>query len=73
MISDGHKGIKRRSRVAFSNDNSFLRLAISILMDINEEWIPGMKYLTQPGSFTEANVKVVILHLYPKSSHYGRG
>jgi len=43
-----NKEIKRRSRVvgAFPNDDSFLRLAVSILMDINEEWITGMKYLT---------------------------
>jgi len=30
---------------AFPNDDSFLRLAVSILMDINEEWITGTKYL----------------------------
>jgi len=42
-----NKEIKRRSRVvgAFPNDDSFLRLAVSILMDINEEWITGTKYL----------------------------
>jgi len=34
-----NKEIKRRSRVveAFPNDDSFLRLAVSILMDINED------------------------------------
>ena len=42
-----NKEIKRHSRVvgAFPNDDSFLRLAVSILMDINEEWITGTKYL----------------------------
>ena len=43
-----NKEIKRRSRVVgtFPNDDSFLKLAVSILMDINEKWITGMNYLT---------------------------
>jgi len=43
-----NKELKRRSRVAgaFSNDESLLRLAICIMMDINEEWITGRKYLS---------------------------
>ena len=43
-----NKELKRRTRVvgAFPNDESFMRLAISILMDINEEWLTGRKYLT---------------------------
>jgi len=31
---------------AFSNDESLLRLAVCILMDINEEWITGIRYLS---------------------------
>ncbi len=44
-----NKELKRRSRVAgaFSNDESLLRLAVCIVMDINEEWITGSKYLTE--------------------------
>ncbi|MDI9394119.1 MAG: transposase, partial [Euryarchaeota archaeon] len=30
---------------AFPNDESVLRLVVSILIDINEEWITGNKYL----------------------------
>jgi transposase-like protein len=43
-----NKELKRRSRVAgaFSNDESLLRLAGCIVMDINEEWVTGRKYLT---------------------------
>jgi transposase-like protein len=43
-----NKELKRRSRVAgaFSNDESLLRLAVCIVMDINEDWVTGRKYLT---------------------------
>jgi transposase-like protein len=43
-----NKELKRRTRIvgAFPNDDSHLRLAGSILMDINEEWVTGKKYLT---------------------------
>jgi putative transposase len=43
-----NKELKRRSRVAgaFSNDESLLRLAVCIMMDINEEWVTGRKYLS---------------------------
>jgi transposase-like protein len=43
-----NKELKRRSRVvgAFPNDRSLLRLAVAILMDINEEWLTGRKYLS---------------------------
>jgi putative transposase len=43
-----NKELKRRSRVAgaFSNDESLLRLAVCIMMDINEEWITGKIYLS---------------------------
>ena len=42
-----NKEVKRRSKVvgAFPNDESVLRLVVSILIDINEEWITGNKYL----------------------------
>ena len=32
--------------LAFPNDTSLLRLAGSILIDINEEWINGNRYLS---------------------------
>jgi putative transposase len=43
-----NKELKRRSRVAgaFYNDESLLRLAVCIMMDINEEWITGRRYLS---------------------------
>ena len=43
-----NKELKRRSRVvgAFPSDQSLLRVAGCILMDINEEWITGKRYLT---------------------------
>lgn len=42
-----NKEVKRRTKVvgAFPNDESVLRLVVSILIDINEEWITGNKYL----------------------------
>ena len=43
-----NKELKRRSRVvgAFPNDASLMRLGGAILMDINEEWLTGKKYLS---------------------------
>jgi len=43
-----NKELKRRSRVvgAFPNDGSLLRLGVAILMNINEEWLTGRKYLS---------------------------
>ena len=43
-----NKELKRRSRVAgaFSNDQSLLRVAVCIMMDINEDWITGRRYLS---------------------------
>ncbi len=40
--------IKRRTKKigAFPNDNALMRLTVSIMMDINEEWITGRKYLS---------------------------
>jgi putative transposase len=42
-----NKELKRRSRVvgAFPSDQSFMRLGVSILIDINEEWMTTRKYL----------------------------
>jgi transposase-like protein len=43
-----NKELKRRSRVsgAYSNDQSLLRVAVCIIMDINEDWITGKRYLS---------------------------
>jgi putative transposase len=43
-----NKELKRRTRVvgAFPNDESFMRLGVSILIDINEEWLTTKKYLS---------------------------
>ena len=42
-----NKELKRRTKVAgvFPNEESLLRLVGSILMDVNEEWVTGKKYL----------------------------
>jgi transposase-like protein len=47
MMERTNKELKRRSRVvgAFPNKESVLRLAVSLLIDINEDWITGNKYL----------------------------
>lgn len=43
-----NKELKRRTRVvgAFPSDQSFMRLSVSILIDINEEWMTTKKYLS---------------------------
>jgi len=43
-----NKELKRRSRVsgAYSNDQPLLRVAVCIMMDINEDWITGNRYLS---------------------------
>jgi transposase-like protein len=43
-----NKELKRRTRVvgAFPSDMSFMRLGVSILIDINEEWMTTKKYLS---------------------------
>lgn len=43
-----NKELKRRTRVvgAFPSDQSFMRLGVSILIDINEEWMTTKKYLS---------------------------
>jgi transposase-like protein len=60
------KELKRRTRVAgaFSNDESLLRLAVSIMMNINEEWITGNRYLSmEEWSYHEykANEKITAI------------
>ena len=47
MMERTNKELKRRSRVvgAFPNQESVLRLVVSILIDINEDWITGNKYI----------------------------
>ena len=47
MLERVNPGMKRRTRKvgAFPGEQSLLRLAVSILMDINEEWVTGRKYL----------------------------
>lgn len=48
LLERVNKDLKRRSRKigAFPNDASLLRLAGSILIDINEEWIIGNRFLS---------------------------
>jgi transposase-like protein len=48
LLERVNKELKRRSRKigAFPNDASLLRLSGSILIDINEEWITGNRYLS---------------------------
>jgi len=48
MLERVNRELKRRTRVVgvFPYDESFLRLVGSILMDINEEWISGRRYLS---------------------------
>ncbi|WP_298274949.1 transposase [Ferroplasma sp.] len=39
--------LKRRTKKAraYPDDSSLLRVVVSIMMDINEEWITGSKYI----------------------------
>jgi len=48
MLERINKELKRRSRGmgAFSNDQSLLRVAVCIMMDINEDWVTGNRYLS---------------------------
>jgi putative transposase len=48
LLERVHKEIKRCTKKvgAFTNEASLLRLAVSILIDINEEWITGNRYLS---------------------------
>ena len=42
-----NKELKRRSKVvgAFPNQEALMRLGVSILIDMNEEWLTGNRYL----------------------------
>jgi len=44
--------LKRRSRVVgtFLGGESLIRLAVTVLIDINEEWSIGRRYLDMEGS-----------------------
>ena len=46
------KELKRRSRVvgAFPNEKSLMRPAVAMLIDINEEWLTGRRYLDMVGN-----------------------
>ena len=48
LLERVHKEIKRRTKKvgAFPNEDSLLRLTVSILIDINEDWITGNRYLS---------------------------
>jgi transposase-like protein len=48
MVERVNKELKRRTRVAgvFPNEESLLLLVGSILMDVNEDWVTGRRYLT---------------------------
>ena len=54
LLERVNKELKRRSRVigAFPNDNALVRLAGSLLMDINEEWITNRRYLSVPSEMS---------------------
>ena len=47
MLERVNKELKRRSKVigAFPSEKSLIRLVVSILIDINEEWLTGRRYL----------------------------
>ncbi len=47
LLESTNRELKRRSKVvgAFPNDQSLLRLAVSILMDKNEEWMTAHRFL----------------------------
>jgi transposase-like protein len=47
MLENMNRGLKRRSSVvaAFPNDASLLRLAVTLLMDMEEEWKTGFKLI----------------------------
>jgi len=48
LLERVNRELKRRTKKigAFPSDDSLLRLAVSILIDINEEWITGSRYLS---------------------------
>ena len=68
LLERVHKELKRRSRKigAFPNDASLLRLAGSIIIDINEDWITGNRYLSVKSEMisldTEAEFTAILRH-----------
>jgi transposase-like protein len=48
MLERLNKELKRRTRVAtlFPNEDSLLRLATAVLMEVSEQWETGKRYLT---------------------------
>jgi hypothetical protein len=65
-----NKELKRRTRVvgAFPSDQSFMRLSVSILIDINEEWMITKRYLTMACRLTCGNYRACKITEY--SAHY---
>lgn len=61
MLERVAKELKRRARVigAFPNEESLTRLAGCILMDINEEWLLGRRYLNMDGFLNPASEEVI--------------
>jgi transposase-like protein len=57
LLERVNKELKRRYRSigAFPNDSSLLRIAGSILIDINEEWITRRRYLSDVGEISSAD------------------
>ncbi|MDN7025658.1 hypothetical protein FGU65_12300 [Methanoculleus sp. FWC-SCC1] len=47
MVERVNRELKRRAKVVgvFPNEESLFRLVGSILMDVNEDWVTGKKYL----------------------------
>jgi putative transposase len=47
MVERVNRELKRRTKVVgvFPNEESLFRLVGSILMDVNEDWVTGKKYL----------------------------
>jgi len=47
MLERVNKELKRRNKVvgAFPSEKSLIRLVATILIDINEEWLTGRRYL----------------------------
>ena len=60
MLERVAKELKRRARVigAFPDEQSLIRLAGCILMDINEEWLLGRRYLDM-NEFLESSYREV--------------
>jgi len=57
LLERVHKELKRRYRSigAFPSDSSLLRIAGAILMNINEEWVTGRRYLSDVSEISSAD------------------